>query len=45
MLMEKWDKRAFVVDEDEPEGHICYGGLYLSSTTDIYGIRACIFTF
>ena len=35
MPMEKWDNCAFAVDEDELEGRICYGGLDLSSTTDI----------
>ena len=35
MPMEKWDKCAFAVNEDELEGRICYGGLDLSSTTDI----------
>ena len=35
MPMEKWDKCAFSVDEDELEGRDCYGGLDLSSTTDI----------
>lgn len=35
MPMEKWDKCAFAVDEEELEGRICYGGLDLSSTTDI----------
>ena len=35
MSMEKWDKCAFAVDEDELEGRVCYGGLDLSSTTDI----------
>ena len=35
MPMEKWDKCAFSVDEDELEGCVCYGGLDLSSTTDI----------
>ena len=35
MPMEKWDKCAFSVNEDELEGRICYGGLDLSSTTDI----------
>lgn len=35
MSMEKWDKCAFSVDEDELEGRVCYGGLDLSSTTDI----------
>lgn len=33
--MEKWDNCTFSVDEDELEGRICYGGLDLSSTTDI----------
>lgn len=35
MPMEKWDVCAFAVDEDELEGRVCYGGLDLSSTTDI----------
>ena len=35
MPMEKWDACAFNVDEDELEGRVCYGGLDLSSTTDI----------
>ena len=35
MPMEKRDKCAFAVDEDELEGRVCYGGLDLSSTTDI----------
>ncbi len=35
MPMEKWDRCAFPVDEEELEGRICYGGLDLSSTTDI----------
>ena len=35
MPMEKWDKCAFSIDEDELEGRVCYGGLDLSSTTDI----------
>ena len=35
MPMEKWDACAFLVDEDELEGRVCYGGLDLSSTTDI----------
>ena len=35
MPMEKWDKCAFAVDDDELEGRVCYGGLDLSSTTDI----------
>ena len=35
MPMEKWDACAFPVNEDELEGRVCYGGLDLSSTTDI----------
>lgn len=35
MPMDKWDACDFKVDEDELEGRICYGGLDLSSTTDI----------
>ena len=35
MPMGKWDACAFTVDEDELEGRVCYGGLDLSSTTDI----------
>ena len=35
MPMEKWDKCAFAVNPEELEGEICYGGLDLSSTTDI----------
>ena len=35
MPMEKWDKCAFPVNRDELKGRICYGGLDLSSTTDI----------
>ncbi len=35
MPMEKWDKCAFQVDEEKLKGRICYGGLDLSSTTDI----------
>lgn len=33
--MEKWDKCSFVVDPKQLEGRVCYGGLDLSSTTDI----------
>lgn len=33
--MEKWDACAFSVHEEELEGRICYGGLDLSSSTDI----------
>ena len=35
MPMDKWDACAFAVNEDELEGRVCYGGLDLSSTTDI----------
>lgn len=35
MPMDKWDACAFPVDEEELEGRVCYGGLDLSSTTDI----------
>jgi len=35
MPMEKWDKCAFKVDPESLKGRICYGGLDLSSTTDI----------
>ncbi len=33
--MEKWDKCAFAVDPEALQGRACYGGLDLSSTTDI----------
>lgn len=35
MPMEKWDKCAFPVDAEYLKGRECYGGLDLSSTTDI----------
>lgn len=35
MPMEKWDACASPVNEDDLEGRVCYGGLDLSSTTDI----------
>lgn len=35
MPMEKWDLCKFLVSEEELEGRVCYGGLDLSSTTDI----------
>ncbi len=35
MPMEKWDACNFAVDPDELKGRVCYGGLDLSSTTDI----------
>jgi phage terminase large subunit-like protein len=35
MPMDKWDACAFPVQPDELKGRVCYGGLDLSSTTDI----------
>ena len=35
MPMEKWDACADPVDAEELRGRVCYGGLDLSSTTDI----------
>lgn len=35
MPMDKWDKCAFAIREDDLKGRVCYGGLDLSSTTDI----------
>jgi len=35
MPMDKWDACAFPVGEEALKGRICYGGLDLSSTTDI----------
>ncbi len=35
MPMDKWDACAAPVDEEYLEGRICYGGLDLSSTTDL----------
>lgn len=35
MPMDKWDACAFPVIPEDLEGRICYGGLDLSSTTDI----------
>ena len=35
MQMDKWDACAFPVDEDELVGRECFGGLDLSSSTDI----------
>ena len=35
MPMDKWDACSFPVNEDALEGRVCYGGLDLSSTTDI----------
>ena len=41
MPMDKWDACAFPVDEKELEGRICYGGLDLSSTTDLTCFALC----
>ncbi len=35
MPMERWDQCDFAVDLKELEGRVCYGGLDLSSSTDI----------
>lgn len=35
MPMDKWDDCAFSVDPDDLEGRVCFGGLDLSSSTDI----------
>ena len=35
MPMDKWKACSFPVNEDELRGRVCYGGLDLSSTTDI----------
>lgn len=35
MPMDKWDACSFNVNEEDLEGRVCYGGLDLSSTTDI----------
>lgn len=35
MPMDKWNACSFPVDEKTLEGRVCYGGLDLSSTTDI----------
>lgn len=35
MPMDKWDACSYKVDEEMLEGRVCYGGLDLSSTTDI----------
>ena len=35
MPMDKWDKCVFAADPSQLEGRVCYGGLDLSSTTDI----------
>lgn len=33
--MDKWDACSFAVDQEALKGRICYGGLDLSSSTDI----------
>ena len=38
MPMDKWDACAFPVNEEMLEGRVCYGGLDLSSTTDLTSI-------
>ena len=35
MPMEKWDACAFPVNPEDLEGRVCYGGLDLSSTSDL----------
>ena len=35
MPMDKWDACAFKVDPEDLKGRVCYGGLDLSSSTDI----------
>ena len=35
MPMDKWNACSFSIPEEELEGRVCYGGLDLSSTTDI----------
>ena len=35
MPMEKWNACAYPIEEKELEGRVCYGGLDLSSTTDL----------
>ena len=35
MPMDKWDACAYPVNEEMMEGRVCYGGLDLSSTTDL----------
>ena len=35
MPMDKWDACAYLVNEEMLEGRVCYGGLDLSSTTDL----------
>lgn len=35
MPMDRWDKCAFAIDEEDLLGRVCYGGLDLSSSIDI----------
>lgn len=35
MPMDKWDECSFPVNENQLKGRVCYGGLDLSSTTDM----------
>lgn len=41
MPMDAWDKCAFAVNPKELEGRVCYGGLDLSSTTDMTSFVLC----
>lgn len=41
MPMDKWDACAFPVDAASLEGRVCYGGLDLSSTTDLTAFVLC----
>ena len=41
MPMEKWDLCAFPVNAESLEGRVCYGGLDLSSTTDLTAFVLC----
>ena len=41
MPMEKWDLCAFQVNAESLEGRVCYGGLDLSSTTDLTAFVLC----
>src|SRR5699024_6824493 len=42
MPMDRWDKCAFAVNEEDLRGRVCYGGLDLSSSIDI---SAFVFVF
>ena len=41
MPMEKWDLCAFPVNAESLEGRVCYGGLDLSSSTDLTSFVLC----